>query len=261
MNFTRFLIVLSAVCVINHQPPANAQMAGARAGAGTRAAAPKRINFNEAQRMLGNETEGNLGNQPNRFSRTRLSTGQVLEIYYPISARSSGKKSRSIAVPGYGLLYESELAMKESARPHHVLEELIPDGREFVTNIPELITRLEKRLGGARLNYSSASIKRLDAWIRGYHGSHTTAQTDPRLFQELSAYYGEVLRREINGQWKVHEEKVSAGHFQLEPNIAAVINGRPREIKPWSSVLTALYDEDKRGTKLSDYFLSDSGLK
>ncbi|MBK7600351.1 MAG: hypothetical protein IPJ07_18260 [Acidobacteria bacterium] len=93
MNFTRFLIVISAVCVINHQPPANAQMAGtgAGAGAGTRAAAPRRINFNEAQRMLGNQTEGNLGNQPNRFSRTRLSTGQVLEIYYPISVRSSGK--------------------------------------------------------------------------------------------------------------------------------------------------------------------------
>lgn len=249
MNFNRFPAVLAAILLI-----------GLAAAAVAFQKQPRRLAFNEAQRLLAGETEGNLANQPGRFSRTRLASGQVLELYYPISVRAPGRKSGRAAVAGYGLLYESEGAMKASAEPHHVLEDLIPDGRDFVANIPALTSRLEKRIG-AKLDFSPASLRKVDGWLRSYQAGRTTAQTDPKVFQELTAYYGEVLRRQLNAQWKIHDEKVHPGHIQAEPNLAAIVNGRPREIKPWNSVISALYDEDKRGSRLSEYYLGDAGFK
>ncbi len=225
----------------------------------TKPAPSRRISFAEAQRMLAGEAEGNLASQPNRFTRTRLNTGQVLELYYPIKTQTRSGKIRTISVPGYGVLYQSEGSFNDATRPRHMLEDLIPDGRELVSNIPQLVARLEKRLGvgSGKLDYSRGSLRRIDGYIAGYHSSHTTAQTDPRLFQELTAYYGETLRRTFNGEWRVREERVGAGHVQNEPNISFSSAGKNREIKPWSSVISALYDEDNRGIGLTRVFDND----
>lgn len=222
-------------------------------------ATTRRISFAEAQKLLANENEGNLSRQPKMFSRTRLSTGQVLEVYYPITASSRSGKPKPVMVAGYGVLYESEAAFKDAARPRHMLEELIPDGRDLVANVPQLSARLEKRLrlGRGRLDYSRASLKRVDAYIVSYQSSHTTAQTDPILFQELTAYYGETLRRAVNGAWLVRNERIGDTQSHSEPNIAFSSGGRNKEIKPWSSVISALYDEDKRGIGLTKVFDAD----
>jgi hypothetical protein len=217
---------------------------------------PRRISYAEAQKLLVNEREGNLNKQPGKFSRTRLSDGRVLEVFYPITVVNPARRGRTATAPGYGMLYESEAAFKDSTRPRHALEDLIPDGRFFVSGVPTLVARLEKRLG-TKLDYSRASLRRLDAFIAGYLSSHTTAETDPRVFQEVTAYYGEVLRRSLNGEWKVREEKVSPVRVQAEPNIAFMASGKPREIKPWSSVLSALSNEDVRGVRLSKIFDDD----
>ncbi len=211
--------------------------------------------------LLENAEEGNLSHQPKRFSRTRLGDGRVLETFYPLTSRSG--KSRRITVAGYGVLYESEGALRDANRPRHMLEDLIPDGAEIVNNLPQLIERLEKRLrlGRGRLDFSRASLRRIDAWLAGYQRSRTTAQTDPRLFQELTAYYGETLRRMLDGQWRIHNEPVGKTHIQTEPNIRYPAGRVSREIKPWSSVIDALYDEDNRGiglTKVLDKDLSAS---
>jgi len=221
--------------------------------------ASRRIGFAEAQRLLANENEGNLSNQPGKFSRTKLSSGQVLELYYPITTPNPRRKSKTVTAPGYGLLYESEAAFKEANRPRHVLEDLIPDGHKLVGGIPQFVARLEKRLraGAGQLNYSRASLKRVDAYLIGYLSSRSTMQTDPQLFQELTAYYGETLRRAINGQWRVSEERVSELHAQAEPNIVFTSGGRTKEIKPWSGLISALYDEDKRGSGLTRVFDAD----
>lgn len=222
-------------------------------------AASRRISFAEAQRLLASENEGNLSKQPGKFSRTKLSTGQVLELYYPIAAPNPRKKSGTVTAPGYGVLYDSELAFKEANRPRHVLEDLIPDGRRLVGDIPQLVARLEKRLrlGAGKLDYSRASLKRIDIYLAGYLNSHSTMQTDPQLFQELTAYYGETLRRAIGGQWRIREERLSELHEQDEPNITFVTGGRTKEIKPWSGLISMLYDEDKRGAGLMKLFDAD----
>lgn len=219
----------------------------------------KRLSLAEARRLLTGEAEGNLSNQPNKFSRTKLNSGQVLELYYPITTANPSRKGRTYTAPGYGVLYESEAAFKDATRPRHVLEELIPDGSGFVANIPQLIARLERRLGvgSGKLDFSRASLRRVDSLVAGFHSSHTTAQTDPRLFQELTAYYGESLRRALSGEWRIREERFGETHIQSEPNISFSSSGKNKEIKPWSSVINALYDEDKRGVRLSTVYDAD----
>ncbi|MEO6724939.1 MAG: hypothetical protein ABIU20_04275 [Blastocatellia bacterium] len=211
-----------------------------------------------------NEKEGNLDKQSGRFTRTRLRDGRVLELFYPLTTTNRARGGKPLTVPGYGLLYESEAALKETIRPRHALEDLIPDGRFFVADVPMLVAKLEKRLH-AKLDYSRASLRRVDSFIAGYHGSHTTAQTDPHVFQELTAYYGEVLRRALsarlpsglNAEWKVRDEKVGGVRTQAEPNLIFIATGRAKEIKPWSSILMVLADEDNRGAGLTKLFDAD----
>ncbi len=216
---------------------------------------PRKIGFAEAQKLLVNENEGNLSKQPGKFSRTKLSGGQVLELYYPITAPDPRRRSRMTTLPGYGLLYESERAYKEANRVPHVLEELIPDAQKLIGEIPQLVARLEKRLrlGAGKLDYTRASLKRVDAYLAGYIRSRSTMQTDPQLFQELTAYYGETLRREVGGEWRVRIDEVSN---YPEPNIA-LGGAKAKEIKPWSGLVTILYDEEKRGAGLARLFEAD----
>ncbi|MDQ3013910.1 MAG: hypothetical protein M3X11_24815 [Acidobacteriota bacterium] len=210
------------------------------------------------------EREGNLDKQSGRFTRTRLGDGRVLELFYPLTAPNRARGGKSLTVPGYGLLYASEVALKETTTPRHALEDLIPDGRFFVADVPMLVAKLERRLR-TKLDYSRASLRRVDSFIAGYHGSHTTAQTDPQVFQQLTAYYGEVLRRAlsvrlpagIKAEWKVRDEKVGGVRTQAEPNLIFIATGRTKEIKPWSSVLMVLADEDNRGAGLTKLFEAD----
>jgi hypothetical protein len=218
-------------------------------------AAPRKISFAQAKKMLANENEGNLSKQSGKFSRTKMSGGQVLELFYPITAPDPRRRSRPTTVPGYGMLYESEQAYEEANRVPHVLEELIPDGQTLVSDIPRLVGRLEKRLrlGVGKLDYSRESLKRVDAYLASYLRSHSTMQTDPQLFQELTAYYGETLRRAVGGEWRVRKDEV----FKYpEPNII-IGAGRTKEIKPWSGLITILYDEEKRGAGLTKLFDAD----
>jgi hypothetical protein len=215
----------------------------------------RRISFAEAQKLLAGETEGNLTKKAGVFTRTKLSDGRVLELFYPISSPNPMRRSRPIVSPGYGEIFESEAALNAAAAPRHMLDDLIPDGALFIENVPEIITRLEKRVG--KLNYTRESLRKLDSLIAGFHSRHTTAQTDPKLFQELSAYYGETLRRTLNGEWRVCEEKIGKTGVYKTPNVVVTVAGKSREIKPWSSVIIALYDEEKRGLRLTRVFDDD----
>jgi hypothetical protein len=230
-----------------------------------KASGPRRLAFVQAQKLLAGEAEGNLHKLANAqqltYTRTRLSTGQVLELYYPVSANQPAGKKRAAMAPGYGVLYESEAAYLDAIRPRHALEGLINDGNEFIARIPQLVARLEKRLrtGAGKLDYSRASLRRLDAYLAAYQRAHTTAETNADLFQELTAYYGETLRRALAGEWQISKERVGKTHVQSEPNLAFRPAGalRTKIIKPWSSVHSALYDEDKRGAGLTSVFDAD----
>lgn len=230
------------------------------------AGGPRRLSFAEAQKMLGDAREGNLETLRRRdqitYTRTTLTTGQVLELFYPVTANQPAKagKPRATTVPGYGVLYESLAAYTEDKRPRHALEGLIPDGSAFVAAIPQLVARLERRLRTGRLDYSRASLRKLDAFVASYRRNHLSSETDATLFQELTAYYGETLRRTLNAEWQVMNERVGkTQHVQTEPNLRFTPNGAMRSlvIKPWSSVFNALYDEAQQGGAVTRAFDAD----
>jgi hypothetical protein len=225
-------------------------------------ASVRRLPFAQAQKLLAGEAEGNLEKRLNRelltYTRTRLSNGQVLELYYPVTANQVTGKRTATTAPGYGVLYESAAIYTDATRPRHALEDLIPDAQAFVAALPQLVARLEKRLR-ARLDYSRASMKKLDAFIVAHQRNHTTAETDAQLFQELTAYYGETLRRALAAEWVIAPERVGKSHAQNEPNLRVTASGaaRSRLLKPWQSVLNALCNEDKLGSGLTKAFDAD----
>lgn len=228
---------------------------------------PRRLAFAEAQKMLGEAREGNLEKLLRReqitYTRTTLTSGEVLELFYPVITNQPGKvgaKPRTTTVPGYGVLYDSLAAYTEDKRPRHALEGLIPDGSAFVATVPQLVARLEKRLRTGRLDYSRASLRKLDAFVAAYRSNHLSSETDAGLFQELTAYYGETLRRALNAEWQVMNERVGKTQYvHAEPNLRYSPSGalRSQVIKPWGSIFNALYDEAPRGGALTKAFDAD----
>ena len=233
----------------------------------TKPTGPHRLAFAEAQKLLGDAREGNLEKLLRReqvtYTRTTLTSGQVLELFYPVTTNQPGKvgsKPRTTTVPGYGVLYDSLAAYTEDKRPRHALEGLIPDGSAFVTAIPQLVARLEKRLRTGRLDYSRASLRKLDSFVAAYRSNHLSSETDAGLFQELTAYYGETLRRALNAEWQVMNERVGKTQYvQTEPNLRFTPSGAVRSlvVKPWSSVFNALYDEAQKGGAVTRAFDAD----
>ena len=223
---------------------------------------PQRLTFDEARALLVGESEGNISSRPGAYSETRLRNGQVLELYYPIGVQKSSTKTRTVrtgGVAGYGVLHESYTAYDEARRPKHILEELLPDGQNFVSQVPVLVARLEKRLRVANgaLDFSKSSLRKLDSYVASYRRTHTTADTDPALFQELTAYYGEVLKRELAGEWRTRNESIAQKRAQQVPNVTFQLNGASRELRPWSSMLDVLYNEDQRSLSVTAAFNAD----
>ncbi|MBI1765036.1 MAG: hypothetical protein HYR56_26800 [Acidobacteria bacterium] len=235
------------------------------------AAGPRRLAFAEAQKLLGEAREGDLEKLLRReqvtYTRTMLAGGQVLELFYPVVANQPGKagsKARTTTVPGYGVLYDSLAAYNEDKRPRHALEGLIPDGNAFIAAVPQLVARLEKRLRTGRLDYSRASLRKLDSFVAAYRRNHLSSETDAGLFQELTAYYGETLRRALNAEWQVLNERVGkTPYVHAEPNLRYTPTGAVRSlvVKPWSSVFNALYDEAQQGGAVTRAFDADAAGK
>ncbi len=219
----------------------------------------ERLTFEQAKSLLETDgaREGNLGKRSESYSLTRLGNGKVLEIFYPIKSSASSTRStkapRSASLAGYGVIYDSEISYREAMRPRHILEELLPDGQAFVAQVPDLISRLERRMkiGKGRLDYSRATLRRVDSFVSSYRRAHSTADTDPAFFQELTAYYGEVLRQETSGEWVVRSENIAQKLVQRVPNVAFVREGARLERRPWSTVLNILNNEDHRNLSLT----------
>ena len=158
------LLVLSLLLIVNASAFAQRSQPKMKA-------AGRRLTFAAARALLTNETEGNLTNQPNKFTRTRLSNGQVLELHYPMTTIATARRNKTATIPGYGVLHESEAAFKETMRVGHALEDLIPDGRGFLAKVPQLVGRLERRLGSMLTSPVSIARTRPRKPMRNYFRS------------------------------------------------------------------------------------------
>ena len=253
---TALLLMTALFCVV----PAYSQKAKTRPV--LKPAPIKRLAFAAAQKLLAGETEGNLQKQMTReivtFTLTKLSGGQIVELYYPVTPNAT-MKAKVTTVPGYGVWYESEAVYQEAKRPRHALEGLLPDTEAFIAQVPQLVARLEKRLR-TKLDYSRASLKRLDSLVANTQGVLAPTEVDPKLFQELLAYYGETLRRALPyGEWKTTAEVYGKNYSFQVPGmryLAKSVN-QFKVLKPGTSVMSALYDEKTRGSSVTLAFDKD----
>jgi hypothetical protein len=108
---------------------------------------------------------------------------------------------------GGGRLYESRdevLSMLKAlvvAKPPPPYVDLLPQGREFIDEVPALAERTAELFGidASLLDRTEASLDHLDRAVRriGVRESLT-----PERFPPLTAYVGRVIERATNGRWE-----------------------------------------------------------
>ena len=82
---------------------------------------------------------------------------------------------------------------------------VIPDAHKFITEAPKLADQFVQRLKG-ELDFSAESLRRVDRFVLLRSRGRSQAWIDEpwsQLIREVAAYYGEVLTRELHGQWLV----------------------------------------------------------
>jgi hypothetical protein len=87
-------------------------------------------------------------------------------------------------------------------RASHILEGMLPEGKDFAAQVPDLVAQLPGLLNmkPEELDYSQSSLEIIDRKMRR---RGREACNRPPLFPALLAYLGEVVRRQINGQWRM----------------------------------------------------------
>jgi hypothetical protein len=91
--------------------------------------------------------------------------------------------------------YAKELA-KHGSGVYHVLDGLLPQGKDFTNQIPELIKQLSSQINMPfeELDYSEDSVRRVENKLRRM-GRKTWLE--PALFSSVLAYMTEMLRRSV----------------------------------------------------------------
>jgi hypothetical protein len=101
--------------------------------------------------------------------------------------------------------YKAWLA--ENPHGRSVLVGLLPQGENFVEQIPMLINELSKilRLSPEELDFSEASLEKVDAKLKRL-GRKKCLQ--PPIFPALVAYTGEVFRQRYQGEWHMKHDNL-----------------------------------------------------
>ena len=197
-------------------------------------------------------------------------TAQISEnIYTRAIYKSSDGRVLQILEDGAGNVYESIeawlslLQSLESLRnqpPVHLLQGRLPQGRNSINQVPELIDGLAVKLD-ISLQQLDKSEKSLQAVDRAVKRKGQDECLEAEIFAPLVAYVGEVIRQETNGRWEMraaedsdsreiimqkvdnHWEEVRVGEIRAGEN--------PEVWEPWIideqgrsySAFTVIYDE------------------
>ena len=140
---------------------------------------------------------------------------------------------------------------------HDPVSEAIPDPARFVQEASRLADDLTRRIMG-QLDYSPDSLDHVDNFIlkKSYrHPEPWAKEEGRRMIQELTAYYGEVLRRNLGGRWAVLEGSGGRPH----PAVVFTRNGKEEVEYPFARV-NKLWSERQRADGLtSRYYMLRSG--
>jgi len=133
----------------------------------------------------------------------------------------------------------------------------IPDPSRFIQEAPQLAKALLGRFT-EKLDYSPESLDKVDNFIltKSYRQRKPLAKEKwRRLIQELTAYYGEVLRRNLQGKWLVREIEKSIIH----PTVVFIVDKQEEDEYPFARIMK-LWSERERADGLAiRYHLLASG--
>lgn len=132
----------------------------------------------------------------------------------------------------------------ESAEPqrmHHLLSGRLPQGKDFVIKVPELIDELSAKLQISKdeLDYSESSLEGIDEAIQRI-GRFKCLEAE--IFAPLVAYVGEVIKQSTEGRWELI---LAADGVTWEPWI---IDSHGRFHPPFAIVFRELYEEDQEAS-------------
>jgi len=139
----------------------------------------------------------------------------------------------------------------------------IADQRAFLRQIPELIGRLRMRNPSRAflLNLSEASLSALDQEIAtiiselpGGYG-RIAVTIDRELVRQVTAYVGEVIVRNRNGQWQTKVQHDDSGPIISFPTsqLASMTTARRKAIDIYEQVLVTILE----GENFADWYSAE----
>lgn len=139
-------------------------------------------------------------------------TAQIpANIYTSAIYKNSDGNILQVSKDGSGNLHEStedwlslleEVEALRHEEPIHVLHERLPQGQDFINQVPQLIHDLATKLGISpqQLDKSGSSLEIVDRAIRR---KGRTKCLEPEIFAPLVAYVGEVIQQRVGGHWEM----------------------------------------------------------
>jgi hypothetical protein len=158
------------------------------------------------------------------------SDGRVMIVWGNRIASLAGKAIMHMTRQDY-LDFNAELHRLRKAPPQHMLESVQPIGQVFIDSIEDQIANLATllKLSSDDLDFSFDSLIKLEAKIRHYGFRNTLSSP---VFPALLAYVGEIMRRQINGKWRVRVQ------FNVEE--PWLVDAEGRVCQPWSQLIMHL---------------------
>lgn len=137
------------------------------------------------------------------------------------------------------------------------LPEVIPDPLRFIQEAPALAELLARRFK-EKLDYSPESLKLVDDFIlkKSYRRPEPwVREADRQLVRELTAYFGEVLRRQLQGEWVVLEGSGGA----LHPAVVFTVGGVKQDAWPFARIIKLWVERVRADGLAIHYMLLQSG--
>lgn len=137
------------------------------------------------------------------------------------------------------------------------LTDFIYDVNEFIKDAPSLASELVTTLG-SQLDYSSKSLDFLDDFILrklDRVARRNTKEGQRQLINEIVAYYGEVLRKNLKGEWIT----LNPDGSQVHPAIQFTINGQQVREYPFPRIWKLWKERMREDGLVARYYLLSSG--
>jgi len=151
---------------------------------------------------------------------------------------------------------------KSLGRPIEVIEydsvsDVIPEPQQFIQEARQLSEKFVKRFG-KEIDYSPESLERVDDFIlkKSYRRPKPWDNENWRgIIQEITAYYGEVLRRNLQGKWIVRECDKGISH----PVVEFTVKAQKQDEHPFTRVIKLWCERERADGLAVRYYLFSSG--